>query len=79
MSGESDTLWLTLAGFMAAGCKTQPELGRQSGSDPRFVEPNVRDSWIGRLNHAYQMKAPQTDFVLHEVLFRQVASVGCHA
>ena len=46
--------------------KTQPELGRQSGPNPRFGVPIVRDRWIGRLIDAYQVKAPLTDFVLRQ-------------
>ena len=63
-------------GFMEGGCKTQPELGRQNGSHPRFAEPIVRDRWIVRFIDACQVKAPQTDFMLREVLFRQVAELG---
>ena len=51
MSGESDTLRHARRippGFIAAGFKTQPELGRQSGSHPRFGVPIARDRWIGR-------------------------------
>ena len=78
MSGESDTLWLpvALAGFMAAGCKTEQELGLQSGSYPHFGVHIVRDGWIGRLIDACQVKAPQTDLVLNEVLFAKVRQLA---